>query len=119
MRTLVVAPARVQADAVRPNVSQRLVDRIDAERYEVQKVGERPVAKRGMALESEIGRIDLTEEQQAMPKGFVFDILDVGYWTWGGEYEPPDQGWHDFKAREAAAGHPLGDTWKTLVVKPR
>jgi len=68
---------------------------------------------------NEIGRIDLTEEQQAMPKGFVFDILDVGYWTWGGEYEPPDQGWHDFKAREAAAGHPLGDTWKTLVVKPR
>jgi hypothetical protein len=57
---------------------------------------------------NEIGRIDLTEEQQAMPKGFVFDILDVGYWTWGGEYEPPRSGLARFQGARGGCRSPAG-----------
>ena len=72
VRTFVVAPARVQANAFARDVDQRRVDRGDDAVDEAEKVAERSVLVRHMSFHREIGTVEL--QQEAVPDDrLVFD----------------------------------------------
>ena len=77
VRALVVAPAHVQADPTRVDPRQRAVDGADHQLDPRQEVGERPVGEEGVALEGEVGGVDL-EQQPALDDGVVLRAQRLG-----------------------------------------
>ena len=65
VRAFVVPPAHMQTHLVPRNVLQRLVDRLDDEFDEADKVTERAVPVGGVSLQGEIGAIQLQQEAMA------------------------------------------------------
>jgi hypothetical protein len=72
VRSLVVAPTDMEPHFVARNIDEGRVDGSDHSFNELLEIFERPLAEGDMALEGQVGRIDL-EVKAAADNGLVFD----------------------------------------------
>src|SRR5579863_5945162 len=77
MRTLIIAPADVQAGAIGRDVQKRPIDRGDDHLDEIEEILEWPIGEGGVTFESEVGCINLKYEA-TRNDGFIFDAKGVG-----------------------------------------
>src|ERR1700722_18882778 len=77
VRSLVVAPAQMQADALGRNIPQRMVERLDMQLGDLAKLGRAGASELNMAAHREVRAIDLQQEAGAMD-GVVLDLHRVG-----------------------------------------
>ena len=77
VRSLVVAPAHVHADAIGRHVAQRMVQHLDVPRREADEVvlGARPVHR--VAAHRHVRRVDL-QQQPRLRKALVFGAHPLG-----------------------------------------
>ena len=62
VRPLVVAPAHVQAHGGRVDALERAVDGVDHQLHPAEELRQRPVGEQRVALEGEVGRVDLQQQ---------------------------------------------------------
>src|SRR6185437_1260029 len=77
MRSLVIAPAQMQADAFGRNIAQRMVERLDMQLGDLAKLGRAGAGELDVAAHREVRAIDLQQEARAMDS-VVLDLHRVG-----------------------------------------
>ena len=77
VRALVIAPAHMQPHPVARHVDDRLVDRLDDPLDEAEEIAERPVVVGQVALEREVGAVELQQEA-VLDDRLVFDLQRRG-----------------------------------------